>query len=266
MVRLLFLAARILQIVGVIGALSVNPFGVAGGEAPLSVTLSAYEFPPLIGQSLPFGGILTHIVRESFKLGGVEANFVFLPNNRAIAGVMRGLYDGTYGWTHTQERDQALLFSRNAIHQNRNVFFQRAGETYEWRNLADLKAYKIGDTLGNFYSDEFTAFRDVPGVRVEEAGGDLANMKKLLSGHIDLFPTEEEVGRYLILRNFSSEEQQRLIAQTQVLSILPVYVVINRTVPNAAELIERFDRGYEWLKESGALARVTQEATEASLR
>lgn len=266
MARLLRLATRVVQVVCIIGALAFNPFGVMGSEAPLSVTLSAYEFPPLIGQNLPFGGIMTHIVRESFKLGGVEAKFVFLPNNRAIAGVMRGLYDGTYGWTHTQERDQYLLFSRNAIHENRNVFFQRAGEIYPWRRLTDLKAYKVGDTLGNFYSAEFTAFRDVPGVRVEEAGGDLANMKKLLSGHIDLFPAEEEVGRYLLLRNFSPEEQQKLVAQTQVLSILPVYLVINRTVPNAAELIDRFDHGYEQLKESGALARVTEEATEASLR
>jgi polar amino acid transport system substrate-binding protein len=247
-----------------IAAAALGPSWAARSEPALSVTLGAYEMPPLIGQDLPFGGTMTHIVRESFKLGGVEVKIVFLPNNRAITGVMKGLYDGTYGWAYTKERDQYLLYSHNAIRQSRNVFFQRAGEIYQWRSVKDLIGYKIGDTLGDFYSDDFTAFRELAGVRVEEAGSDLANMKKLLSGHIDLFPMEEEVGQYLILHNFSPKEQQGVVAQTQVVATFPVYVVINRTLPNAAELVERFDRGYQWLKESGALARITEEAEEAA--
>jgi len=236
----------------------------AYADEALRVDLTADEYAPMISETLPSGGLMTQIVRESFKIGGVEAVVQFLPNNRAITGVMKGLYPGSFGWTHSAERDQKLLFSHTPIYNFRIVFFQRAGETYNWKNLADLKGSRIGSTLGNFYSDEFAALRIAADAQVEEAGSDLANMKKLLAGRIDLFPMDEESGRFLLSRNFLPDEQRKIISQTQAISEVPVYVVMRRDLPRAAELLDRFDRGYQQLVESGELAKLIGEAKQAA--
>jgi polar amino acid transport system substrate-binding protein len=233
-------------------------------EETLRVDLTADEYAPMITETLPGGGLMTQIVRESFKIGGVEAAVRFLPNNRAITGVMKGVYAGSFGWTHSAERDQKLLFSHTPISSFHIVFFQRAGETYAWKSLADLKGYRIGTTLGNFYSDEFAALQNSPDAEVEEAGSDIANIKKLLAGRIDLFPMDEESGRFLLSRNFSPEEQSKIIAQTQAIAEAPVYVVMRRDLPRAAELLDRFDRGYQHLVESGELAKLVRESRQAT--
>jgi len=239
------------------------PAGTVLADEPLSVNLVADEYAPTESETLPEGGVLTQIVRDSFKIGGVEAVIRFLPNNRVITGVMKGVYDASFGWAHSAERDQKLLFSHTQIYSFRIVFFQRAGETYAWKNLADLKGYRIGTTLGNYYSDEFAALQKSNDIQVEEAGSDLANMKKLLAGRIDLFPMDEESGRFLLRRNFSTEEQAKISLQTQAISDVPVYVVMRRDLPHAAELLDRFDRGYQQLSESGELAKLIREARQS---
>jgi polar amino acid transport system substrate-binding protein len=236
----------------------------AQADDRLSVTLTADEYPPLMGENLPEGGRLTRIVREAFKAGGVDVKILFLTNNRAIAGMMKDVYDGGYGWAHSKERDSKLLFSHTVIHTVRMVFFQRAGTTYHWDTLSDLRSYRIGATLGNYYSDDFMALETAPGSLVEFAGSDLANMKKLLYGRIDLFPMDEEVGRFLIQRELPAEAQARLTYQKQLISHIPMYVVMRRNLPNARELLDRFDRGYKQLAESGELARLVQEEEEAA--
>ena len=233
-------------------------------EERLSLALTADEYAPLMSESLPNGGILTRIVREAFRLGGVDVTIMFMPNNRAIAGLMKDVYEGGYGWAHSKDRDAKLLFSRTAIQSVRMVFFQRAGETYPWNALSDLRSYRIGATLGNYYSDEFMALENEPDSPVEFAGSDLANMKKLLHGRIDLFPIDEEVGRFLIQRNFVPESQAKLTSQKQLISLIPMYVVVRRSLPHASELIERFDRGYKQLSDSGELAKLLQENEQAA--
>jgi polar amino acid transport system substrate-binding protein len=248
-------------------AILVNLLALAGtvlADEPLSVNLVADEYAPAESESLPSGGVLTQIVRESFKIGGVQAVIRFLPNNRVITGVMKGVYDASFGWAHSAERDQKLLFSHTQIYSFRIVFLQRAGESYAWKNLADLKGYRIGTTLGNHYSDEFDALQKSHDLQVEETGSDLSNMKKLLAGRIDLFPMDEESGRFLLRRNFSPAEQAKISLQTQAISEVPVYVVMRRDLPHAAELLDRFDRGFQQLEESGELAKLIRESREAA--
>lgn len=229
-------------------------------DEPLSVRLTYMEYPPLIGEKLPYGGILTHIVNEALKLEDVSPIFEYVPNNRAITGVMMGMYDGGYGWSHSPERDQKLLYSTNSIYEFHIVLFHRRGVEYPWKTMTDLSKYRFGATLGDHYSDEFSDLTARGVLQVEDAATDLANMKKLLIGRIDLFPMEEEAGKQLLAASFSPSEQQRLTYQTTPFSIIPSYFVIRRTYPHAREIIERFDRGYRRLQESGRLPRLIEEA------
>lgn len=238
----------------------------AAFDTLLRVKLTAHEYPPHMGQRLPYGGLLTRIVTEAFKVTNVEVEVESLSsNNRVITGVMVGLYDGAYGWAHTPERARKLLYSRSSIYTFRMVFFQRRNMEISWTTLADLAHYQIGATLGNHYSDELSALQARRKLQVQEAASDLNNMRKLLLGRIDLFPMEEEAGQMLILNSMKPAEQATLTYQARPIALIPTYLVLRRDLPNAAEILERFDQGYKQLSESGQLARILGETRKAMI-
>ncbi len=231
----------------------------------LSINLTLHDYPPFMGQGLPYEGLLTRVVVEAFNAADVAVSIEHVSSNRAITGVMMGLYDGGFGWAHTPERDQKLLYSESSIYTFRMVFFQRRGHEVAWKTLADLGRYQIGATLGDHYSEEFSALRASNKLRVQEAASDLSNMRKLLLGRIDLFPMEEEAGRMLIQTQLTPAEQARLSVQPTPIATIPTYLVIRRTLPHARELLQRFEQGYRQLQDSGQLARLLGETRKALL-
>ncbi|MFZ6863336.1 substrate-binding periplasmic protein [Undibacterium sp. Ji67W] len=228
----------------------------AFAQEHLKITLTEQEYPPLISYDTQVGGLLTDMVRESFKLRGVDVVFAAVPNNRAITGLMQGLYDGSYGWTHSPERDAKLLYSAKPIYFLKIVFFQRSNEEFKWEHLTDLSPYNIGITQGNYYSSEFSALTASGKLKIDPAPSDISNFRKLLLGRIDLFPIDHDVGLYFLKNNFSVEEQRRIKFQNKAISIVPVYLVVRRTLPNAKEFITRFDQGFQQLSDSGQLERM----------
>ncbi|MDE2430821.1 MAG: transporter substrate-binding domain-containing protein, partial [Burkholderiales bacterium] len=159
-------------------------------QEKLEITLTEQDYPPLILYGKPESGLLTDIVRESFRLAHVDVHFIEVPNNRAITGVMQGLYDGSYGWAHSAERDAKLLYSSKPVYSLRIVFFQRVGEHHPWTILSDIKNATIGITYGNHYSDEFSALVNTGVLQTDAAPSDVSNFKKLLKARIDLFPID----------------------------------------------------------------------------
>lgn len=223
----------------------------------LSIKLTAQYYPPYInGESND--AFLTKIVLAAFKLGQVEVVQAEVPNNRAISGVMQGLYEGSYGWGYTAERASKLLYSSKPIYSLHVVFFQRQHENHHWDKLGDLRRLSIGAVQGNFYSEEFTHLQQRAEIQVDYAPSDVSNFRKLLSGRIDLLPIDAETGHYILQKHFTAEERQKVVAQTKSISVVPVYVVINKAIPKAHLLMQRFDWGFQQLSESGQLAKIIE--------
>lgn len=241
----------------ILALLIITP--LASAQAPLTVTLTMHDYPPFIGPDLPHGGLLTHIVVESFKAANVKVRLERVPSNRAITGVMLGMYDGTFGWAHTPERARKLLYSRTSIYTFRMVFFQRRAMEIDWDTLADLKSYQIGATLGDHYSDEFARLQARRVLQVQESASDVGNMRKLLVGRIDLFPMEEVAGQMLIRTSLTPAEQARLTHQSRAIATVPTYLVLRKDLPHAQELLDRFEQGYRQFSESGQLAKAVKE-------
>ncbi len=250
---------RLTALVLWVGALWMG--GAMAATAPLTVRLTGEEYPPYMSQSLPYGGLLTRVVIEAFREAGVQVNMVFVPNNRAITGPMLGLYDGSFGWARSAEREKKLLYSR-PIYTFRMVFFQRRDASYPWHKLADLAPYRIGVTRGNHYSDEFTELQQAGVLKVDEALDDIDNLRKLAANRVDLFPMDQEAGRFLLL-NLPRADRDRIVFQRDAIWEVPLHVVIWRGHPHAAELVARFNRGYQALANSGRLKQLIEDTRKA---
>ncbi len=243
-------------------ALAVALCAASWAQAATStVRIGIGEYPPFKVESEKGGGALTEIVVEAFKARNITATVEWVPNNRAIAGVMSGHFDGSFGWAHSAERDEALLFSSKPIYTYRMVFVQRAGEKWDWSALADLTAARIGITRGNFYSQPFADLQAQGVLAVDEASDDVNSLKKLLRKRVDLFPIEESVAHYLILSKLEPTEGNLLAVQDKPFWTVPIYFVVSKKIPNAQELMDAFDAGYRELQRSRRL-----EALERKLR
>lgn len=216
--------------------------------ATSTVRIGIGEYPPFKVETELGGGPLTEIVVESFKARNINASVDWVPNNRAIAGVMAGHFDGSFGWAHSAERDETLLFSSKPIYTYRMVFVQRVGERLDWGSLADLGKLRIGVTRGNFYSQPFADLVAQGVLAVDEATDDIGNLKKLLRKRVDLFPLEESVARYLINTKLEPGEAPQLVVQDKSFWTVPIHFVVSKKVPNAQEIMDAFDAGYRELQ------------------
>ena len=235
----------------------------AADLAPITVVMAIADYPPLIGEKLPYGGILTRVLTEAFAKQNVTVQLKWVPSNRAIAGPMEGLYDGSYGWAHSPDRDQKLLYSSTVLYNFRMVFFQRTGKDYPWKKLGDLGPFTIGATNGNSYSDDFTALQKAGKLHVDVSNDDETGMKKLSAGRIDLFPMEQEAGQMLAVTALPKGEREKISFQANALWEVPTYVVLRKDLPQAKEILARYDAGFTALQTSGRLKTLIDETRKA---
>ncbi|MBM2885701.1 transporter substrate-binding domain-containing protein [Chromobacterium phragmitis] len=231
----------------------------------LKITLSNQEWPPYMGQELPYDGILSRLVKEAFARGGVDVAYRYYPNNRTLQSARNGQVDGSFGWAPTAERKRDLLYTLPVL-SARMVFFQRKERPLAWSRWSELKGARVGITVGNFYSDDFDAQVKNGTLKVDNAPDDLINLRKLIAGRIDLFPIDQEVGKYLIAHHFSPAQGAELEAQNKTFWAAPLHVVIWRKHARGPELVERFNRGLKALQDSGDFERLLQETREACLQ
>lgn len=219
------------------------------------ITLTLQEYPPYMGEKIPYQGLLTRVVLAAFDSQGIDVNLVPVPNNRAIEGARRGTYDGSFGWAKNADREKDLLYT-NPVLALQMVFCHRSNEAYPWKKMSDLAPHMIGITSGNFYSDDFTQLQKSGVLKVEAIATDQANFKKLLAGHIDLFPIDAEVGPYLMAMHLSKAERAKIECQKKAYWEAPLHVVINKKNPNAERWIAAFNAGLAKLEKSGQLQQL----------
>lgn len=231
---------------------------LAMAARPLSIVLSNQEYPPYEGQSLAGYGLLSRVVTEAFRRQNVKVHYVFYPNNRNLQSARTGAVDGSLGWAITPERQKDLLYT-DPVMSLRMVFFQRRDHPRPWQHLQDLGDSHIGITTGNTYSQAFSRLQSVGILQTETSPDDLSNLRKLLAGHIDLFPIDSEVGALMLMQHFPRAERVQVEAQDKPFWIAKVHVVIWRHHPQAEELVRRFNLGLKQLHASGKFNELVEE-------
>jgi polar amino acid transport system substrate-binding protein len=223
------------------------------------ITLTLQDYPPYMGEHLPYKGLLTRLVVAAFAQKNISVKLESVPNKRAIDGVRQGLYPAGFGWAKNAEREKDLIYSDPVLALNM-VFCQRKGAAIQWKKLEDLSAYKIGITAGNFYSEEFDQLVKTARLHTDPSNSDISNFKKLGVGYIDLMPIDIEVGPYIIAKHLNAAEQSKISCQTQAYWSAPLHVVFDRKNPNAQRWAKAFNAGLLQLSRSGQ-ARKMLEAT-----
>ncbi len=117
---------------------------------------------------------------------------------------------------------------------------------FEWTDLEDLGAYRVGGVMGYWYNRSFQE----AGLNVSYATTDMQSIRMLMKDRIHFTLIDELVGWALIEEAFPKERSAFSVAQKPE-STDPFHLLISREYPDAKELTQQFNQGLKAIKESG---------------
>ncbi|PHV12166.1 substrate-binding periplasmic protein [Chitinimonas sp. BJB300] len=236
---------------------------VATTNAAETIRLANGEWPPYAGESLPYGGIGTRIVRAALAEEGVTVEFVYLSWKRGLEIAKRGMLDGAILWAPTPDKLVDFLASESIMSSD-VILLYRQNKPLDPIKQVQLKGYQFG--LPNGYSyDQYPELikmiRDSgkPAITIDD---DDLGVKALIQERIDAYPIDRHVARWL-LANMPAPSVPIIVLEPPI-KTGPLAVLFNLKSPRAKWLQERMNAGLAKLRASGQLAAWIREVGQAT--
>ncbi|TRO24391.1 transporter substrate-binding domain-containing protein [Ectopseudomonas mendocina] len=227
---------------------------LSSAQAAEQVRLTNGEWPPYLGETLPHHGVASRIVAEAFALQGVEVQWEFHPWARSLKMAEQGTRDGSAVWLANPEREQHFHISEPVVESGYYLFHHKT-HAFDWNDVADLRGLRIAGTRGYDYGEAFQRAEAAGELEVVRLTGDEQGLRQLLAGRIDVFPVDKVVGFDLLYKKFSAAERQRLSFHRKPLRSDSLHLLLSREVPGNDELMQRFNRGLNQLRDSGKVSQ-----------
>nr|WP_315496329.1 transporter substrate-binding domain-containing protein [uncultured Rhodoferax sp.] len=219
--------------------------------APLR--LATGELPPYATAARADQGIALEIVRRAFGYAGYEVQYTFKPWTRSLEEARAGQWDGTAYWGRNPQRDVGFLISDNVLTEQW-VFVYRENPSsppFDWKDLRDLRGLRVGAVPSYTYTPEFWRLQKEGVLNVALAGDDLANLRLLLAGRLDVVPMERNVACYLMGAHFVPAEAAQLRAHPRWLTRqFTTHLMLSAKLPQSAARMRAFNQGLRILQGS----------------
>ncbi len=217
-------------------------------------TFVTVDFPPYYGEDLPEQGWVSEIVKAALEIQGYEVEIKFMPWIKAVEDTQEGYYDALLGAYHTRERAELYYFSA-PIAQARTGFFKRKDVDISFKELTDIKNYKIGVVKGYATSKNFDSADDLDKVEVDSLDEGLV---KLLNEEIDLVADSQAVGKYRlkILEEKNPGISKKIEFIKPVLAMNKIYVAISKKTTNAQQKLIDFNQGLRKIYMNGSFRKI----------
>lgn len=221
-------------------------FGLYSSE----LTLVIDDWPPYTSLKLENQGFLVEVVRQALKESDISLVIESHPWTRNIAKSISGEYTGIIGASFNEERAKYFLFSDALIFTEIYLVSNRKLDV-NVSDLDSLTGFRIGITKKYYYTDELsnkTDLRFVTSYTVEEG------VEKLKNNKLDFIIADQRV-----LEFYSKIFNMELIYYNPPVASRNMFLIINKSVPNAQYYINTFNEGLKKLKDSGRYLKILEE-------
>lgn len=219
-------------------------------KAAEPLILVTTEFPPYMSESRPGGGMLVALTRAALSQSEYRPEVKFMPWARALAEVRSNRAHGLIGAWHSRERESYLAFPEPLLNTEIG-FFARRGKMPVFRNLRDLQGMRVGTVRGYANPEDFLA----AGLETEEEADDLANLRKLAAGRIDLVLIDRLVAEYLIEERLP-KSRALLRWVTPAIVKAPIYTTFAKGAPGCEQRLQALNSGLERIRQSGEFSAI----------
>lgn len=232
-----------LVLLGVLWGGLVAGTGVPAGAVDL---VSGDDYAPFSGKDLPGGGLATALVRQAFAQEEVSVSIDFRPWQFGYRQVQEGDYDATYPYIWTQERNDLFLYSDPLISYH-YLLFSSQDNPIEAARMEDLTGLRVCLPVG-WALEHSLAPLIAAGQLVEQRAADVpACLRRILAGQSDFIVLDTWTGpQYLRQAGLTGRMHRSQLSKASIL-----YLIVPRSRPKAAALIDRFNKGLERLRAQG---------------
>lgn len=218
-------------------------------QAQPKLTLVTDQWPPFYGPTLEDGGFLVALTKRVFTAAGYEVEIKFMPWNRAVEGAKRGIYDGLLGAYYTAERAKRYVYS-DALAQEHTVLIARTELGVSYREIEDLRGYKIGVRRGAIHSE---AFDSADYLDRQYSNSADQNIRKLFFDRLDMIVTGQTQFNAIIDQSYS-QWRSYVTVLSPPLKVNPIYLTVGKHREGHKVIIEAFNRALAAFKASGEFA------------
>jgi polar amino acid transport system substrate-binding protein len=209
------------------------------------LSMTANIWPPYVDDDLAKNGFVIALVSAALERAGYSTSVVVEPFQEALEATKAGDYDVYCNLWLTSERASTLAFSEPYI-ENEITFIKRAESYFTFRDRADLNGLRVGIVSDYAYSQQPY---DTTGITVSESGSVKENIKRLLSGDIDLVLADRRVAMYEVNE---LRVAKNITVLPQPLSTRGLRIAVSKKRADHKDIIAAFDQAITAMKADGS--------------
>jgi polar amino acid transport system substrate-binding protein len=216
------------------------------------------NWPPYQSPTANHFGVASHLVTEIFKISDIGVQYDFLPDNRAIQLTKLGLYDATFLWALSSERQQFFEFSPPLI-SIKEALLSTKDAPLEITDYSQLKDHRIGVVLGFYYGEAFEKAKKEFDLLIQTAMTNEENLARLLYNKVDFIVGVPESLK-LIARQYYPNKLMHLKTHPLVVQETDYYVLFSKKSTHLHRWKAAFEYGFAQLKKTQDFDRIINSA------
>jgi len=225
------------------------------------VRLAVEEYAPFTGEKLRGKGLLSIVVREAFELEGIQSEITFYPGRRAYEDTRQGSSDGTYNWADREERHEHFYYSDKLMVAERELFFFRKGENFDWdprkQDYAALAGSSLVANIGYNYGPKFQEAEKNKVITVHRVSSMKQAFDMVLAGRVKMYIHFDMVGREFVNTKLSVTQKSQIDAKLAIDGPVEYdYVLFSKKSINGKFFWQAFNKGLKKLRASGRYGQI----------
>jgi polar amino acid transport system substrate-binding protein len=166
---------------------------------------------------------------------GVKTTTTIVDAAQFTTALLSGKFDGSAAAWKDPEREKTLLFSQPYL-ENRLILVARRGGDVSANTFAGLTGKRIAIVEGYSYGEAI----ERSGLAFVRSKSEEDSLTLLLDGKVDYTLMDELVVQYIV-RNYAEKARTRLQIGSTPLLRRQLYLAVNRKVPDAQSIIDKFN-------------------------
>jgi ABC-type amino acid transport substrate-binding protein len=194
-------------------------------------------------------GLANDLVRAAFAAAGVDIELVVVPYARCKALVIHGGAAGCFSMSAAPELGKLVRFSDKPLFSTTPRFYYNVDHKITARSVSDLaRGMRVGIVHGYEYPP-FVAQFQKRGIITESGRSDVANLRKLAAGRLDvaLVMTDEMRSEDLVLHQAGVHN----IAVAFLSPPMGSYIGFSTRHPDGDRLRQKFNAGFQAITDNG---------------
>jgi len=199
---------------------------------------------------------MVEIATYAFARAGYKVEYLNVPWIRALHGTKAGIYDAVIG-VDTQE-SQGLVLPEAPLAEARYTFYVREDSHWEYEGTESLSQVTLGVIRGYTYGDLWQDYIEPNSGNsrliqtISNDGGLSQNIKKVLSGRIDVLVEDQSV----MQNYFHKHPQAGELKEAGVVHIEALYIGFSKKNRHAQSFAKIMDDGLADLKARRGLSTI----------